>query len=108
MRTGNLRHPVTIQRQSTARDVVGQLVDTWTTLCSRMASIEPLNGREYFGASGENSDVSTRIRMHWDAVAATVKPSDRVVHGLVQYDVLSVIVPREHSREIILMAKRDG
>jgi len=46
--------------------------------------------------------------MHWDAVAATVKPSDRVVHDSIQYDVLSVIVPREHGREIILMAKRDG
>lgn len=108
MRTGNLRNRVTIERQSTARDQVGQLVNTWSTLCARMASIEPLNGREYFNASGENSEITTRIRLHHDAVMATVKPFDRVIHGSVTYDIKSVIVPREQNREIILMCERDG
>lgn len=108
MRTGNLRYTATIQRQSTTRDAVGQLVDTWTTLCTRKVSIEPLNGREYFNASGESSEITTRIRLHYDLVAATVKPFDRVLVDSVYYDIKSVINPREHNRELILMCTRSG
>jgi SPP1 family predicted phage head-tail adaptor len=108
MRTGSLRHPITVERQATTRDETGQYPQTWSTLCSRVASVEPLNGREYFNASGERSEVSTRIRMHYDSVTATIKPFDRVLHGSTTYDILSVIDPRERHHEVILMCRRAG
>ena len=103
---------VSFQRQATTKDSVGQLVQTWTEICSRMVSIEPLNGREYFNASGEHSSVSTRIRGRYEAMLGALKPYDRVVNyqtspGTV-YDILSVINPNESNREIILMCKRAG
>ena len=110
MRIGNLRRTVTIQRQSKVQDVMGQPVDTWTTLVTRRASLEPLNGREYLEASGENADVSTRIRIRYDATVARVKPYDKIIDGASSpnavYDIESVIVPRERNREIVLMCRR--
>lgn len=110
MRTGNLRRTVTVQRQTSSKDAVGQLQDSWTTLVTRRASLEPLNGREYFAASGENSEVSTRIRMRYDSTVATIKQHDRIIDASVSpqvvYDIESIINPRERNREVILMCRR--
>jgi len=99
-----------VQRQTTSKDETGQLQNTWTALVTRRVSLEPLNGREYFAASGENSDVSTRIRMRYDATVGTIKPYDRVIDASVSpqvvYDVESIINPRERNREVILMCRR--
>ena len=110
MRTGNLRDRITAQRQSTTQDAMGQPVQTWTTLFTRRASIEPLNGREYMAASGEGSDVSTRIRLRYDATTGTLKTYDRLVDASVSpqvvYDIESVINPRERDRELVVMCRR--
>lgn len=108
LKAGKMRHRVTFQRQSTTKDAVGQLSQTWADIGARTASIEPLNGREYFNASGENSQVTTRIRLRYDATIGSVKPYDRVVHGSTVYDILSVINESERNRELILMTKRAG
>lgn len=112
VKPGRMNRRITFQRQSITRDAVGQLVQTWTEICSRMVSLEPLNGREYFNASGENSQVTTRIRVRYDTTVGAIKPYDRAVSyqtspGTV-YDILSVINPNENNREIILMCKRAG
>ena len=77
-------------------------------MASRPASVEPLNGREYFVASGQQSEVTTRIRCRWDSVVSALKPYDRVLHGTVVYDILSIIRPHESDRELVLMCKREG
>ena len=101
---------MTIQRQTTAKDGVGQLQDVWTEIATRRASLEPLNGREYFTASGENSDVTTRIRLRHDETVAVLKPYDRIIDESqspqVVYDIQSVINPRERDRELVLMCRR--
>lgn len=110
MQPGRLRKQLSIQRQVTTVDAVGQLVDTWNLLVTRMAAVEPLNGREYFNASGENSNVSTRIRMRYDATVGSAKPYDRIVDQSVspqiEYDIESVINPNERNTEVIFMCRR--
>lgn len=111
MRNGKLRHRIALQRQSTTQDAAGHPAQTWTTFATRRASIQPLNGREYLKASGEGSDVSTRIRMRYDATVATLKAYDRVidesVSPMVVYDIEGPpINPDERNRELILMCRR--
>jgi SPP1 family predicted phage head-tail adaptor len=112
MMPGRLRHIVTIERQTTATDVHGERVQTWAPLIpanpTRRASIEPINGREYMTQSGEHSEVTTRIRLRHDAELTDLQPKDRVNHGGITYDILSVINPQEIGRELVLMAKRWG
>lgn len=110
MRAGKLFHKVRIERQTTAQDAAGQLLDTWTEIATRRASIEPLNGREFFTAATERAEISTRIRLRYDSALAGVKAHDRVVHincsPNVVYDVHSIINPRERNRELVLMCER--
>ncbi len=105
MRSGRLRHQLKLQQQSTTNNG-GQLEQTWTTFAERRGSIEPLNGREYMQRSGEQAEVTTRIRLRYDSVVAVIAPKDRILHGTVTYDVQSVIDPRERNRELVLMCTR--
>lgn len=110
MISGRLRRSVTIRRRSTSKNAVGELADTWSTVATRRASVEPLNGREFWQESGEHSAVTTRIRVRYDATLASVKPNDQVVDAgnspQTVYDIESVIRPRETAMELVLMCVR--
>lgn len=106
MRAGNLRHTVTIQQQVATKDALGQRTDSWTDLATRRASIEPLNGKEYFRADAEHADVTSRIRLRYDSALSGLKAHDRVLHGSIIYDIKSVINPSEKGREFVLMCER--
>lgn len=113
MIAGRLRHIVTIERQSTNTNNFGERVDVWQPLIAgglqtRRASLEPINGREYMTASGEHSEVTTRIRLRYDAALNDVQPKDRVNHDGVLYDIITPIKPQEIGRELVLMCKRWG
>jgi len=103
---------VTIQQQTASKNTRGELLNTWTDFATRRASVEPINGREYWQQSGEHSDITTRIRIRYDASLSKVKPKDRIIdrgHSpSVIYDVQSVIRPRETKPELILMCVRGG
>ncbi|KIF80902.1 phage head closure protein [Noviherbaspirillum autotrophicum] len=102
MRAGKLRHKVTIERYSEGQDEIGQPVQTWETVGTFPASVEPINGREYFAASAAQSEVTTKIRMRYQA---GILSSDRITHGATVYDVLSVINPEMRNEELVLMCK---
>lgn len=108
---GRMRHTVVLQRQSTSKNSLGEYLDTWpTTIATRRALIEPINGREYWAKSGEHSEVTTRITLRYDATLSGLKPRDRAVRTdsspNVVYDIVSVIRPLENELEIVLMCTR--
>lgn len=103
MRSGRLRHRVTIERRTTTTDAHGDQLDTWTTMATVWAAIEPLNGREYFAASGEASEVTARIRLRYQSELAGMTTADRVTHNGVNYDIRSVINPEQRGMELVLM-----
>lgn len=106
VRAGDMRHLVTFQVQSTTQDAMGQPTNTWTEVCERMVSVEPLNGRELLAASGEFADVSTRIRARYDTTLAALKPHHRIVYGSQTYDIESIVEPSTRGQELIFFARR--
>jgi SPP1 family predicted phage head-tail adaptor len=111
MRAGRLKHRLYAERQSTTQDAAGQPLETWTELFNRRCGIEPLNGREYLGRSGENADTTVRIRLRYDSTTAALKAFDRMVDRSVSpqivYDINSPpIVVRNEKREIVLMCRQ--
>lgn len=102
MNAGKLRHQITIDRLTTTQDEMGEIIEGWITIGTFAASVEPINGREYFAAQAIQSEVTTRIRMRYEA---GILPSDRITHGSAIYDLLSVINPEMRNRELILMCK---
>lgn len=66
IQAGKLRHSITIQAKSTARDACGgELPASWVTFATVRASVEPLQGREYMSASGERAEATTRFRLRY-------------------------------------------
>ena len=103
--------PVRVESPATVQDAMGQLVKApWVLVGSRMAAIEPLNGREFFSASGEASDVNVRIRMRYDNSLRTVDTTHRVIDQRYSpatvYDIEAVINDNQRDRELVLMCKR--
>lgn len=107
MRAGRLRASITVQRQATTQDSYGQRNNTWTTLLTTRASIEPISGREFFLQSGEQAEVSTRIRLRYSVAADTIRPSDRIAADGKIYNI-HAIMPDPKSRELLLMCVYDA
>ena len=101
MQAGKLRHRVTIQDKTVARDAYNGEVITWTTVTTVWAAVEPLNGREFLEAQRDGAQVTTRIRIR----DRSVTPEMRVVFGSHVYDVESVIAVEERGAEVVLMCK---
>ena len=104
IRAGKLDKRVTIQETTEGQDVYGAVTDSWGTFATRWASIEPLNGKEYFQVAERNAEVNTRITMRY---ISGVTPKMRVLYDGRTYDIQSVISHRENKRETVLMCIED-
>jgi len=103
MRAGRLRDTAIIQRRGSTVDANGIPSSVWAVLDTVRCAVEPLNGSEYFTASGEGSLVSTRVRIRYSALIADLSPADRLVINSVNYDVVSVINVQNRGREFTVM-----
>jgi len=105
IRAGRLRDRVTIQQNTGSADGYGQPADTWAATATRSCSIEPLNGREYFAAQGENTAVSVRVRFRYESglLATGKRLVDNRTSPATIYDIESIIDPGNEHRELIAM-----
>ena len=92
MRLGPLRHRITIQARAAGMDDFGQESETWATVATVWASVEPLSGRELLSAQQIQSDTSHRVRMRYRAGITT---SHRVLFNLRPFNIRSVINRQE-------------
>lgn len=99
---GKLRNKIVIQQHSGNKDSCGQPDDVWPDYKTVWASIEPINGREFFAAQQINAEIDVRIRIRY---CSGVKPSMRCVFGAKIYDIQSVIDFEERHTEMQLMCK---
>jgi len=107
---GKLRHLITVQRQTGARDTVGNETDTWTTLAQTWGWIEPYVGsaragrEEWVGKQLIGLDY-TRVHLRWDSRLASLSPKDRILYGARIFDVQAVNNRDERNYELELIAK---
>lgn len=103
MQSGRLRQRVTVRNLiETQSTITGELVQTWSTvLDGAWASVEPLQGREYFAASQFQSRITTKVTLRYSTVNIT--PKMIVVYGTHIYNIESVIKPEMRNQEYQLM-----
>jgi SPP1 family predicted phage head-tail adaptor len=101
IRAGKLRHSITIEQQSGSQDEYGAPGVTWSTFATVRASVEPLQGREFFASQQMQAEVTTRFRIRH---LAGVTPTMRVLFSGRSFDISAVIDPNEEHRELHLMA----
>lgn len=93
---GRMRFLATFEDLQSDQDSNGRTVEEWVPALGgkRMyVSVEPISGRELLAAASIQSDVSTRIIMHWTEGVTTRM---RVRIGATTYNIRSVI-PDPHS-----------
>jgi len=100
MRAGRMRHRVTIQQQSTTQDTYGQPANTWADVATVWAAVEPIRGKEYFDASQDNAETTTRVRMRY---RSGITQDMRISFDSRLYNIQSIIRPREIHHEMELM-----
>lgn len=104
MNIGGYRHRVKIEQVTSTQNTYGERVETWTKYLDTWARIEPLQGREYWNAKQDVSEVNTKITMRYQA---GVVPAMRVVNNTTDiYDIESVINVKNANRELQLMCKQ--
>lgn len=99
---GRLRHRIEIQNYETTHDDWGQPIQGWSHWATVWASVEPLQGREFFAAQALQSQTTVRIRMRYRPGVTSVM---RVLWGGQIYDIESVIEPQSRRHELQLMCK---
>jgi len=100
MRAGKLRHRVTIQQATEARNSIGEVTRTWSALATVWANVEPLNGREFIDAQRPEVQVSHRVTMRY---RSDVTPQMRVSHDSRTLNIEAVIETGERRRELQLI-----
>lgn len=88
MRPGELRRQVQIQQRNSTQDSFGQRVQTWATVATTWADIQPLSGRELETAQAVRSEVTHTVVIRY---RPGVTAAMRVVYQGRYFNVLSVI-----------------
>ena len=101
MTIGEMTHRVTLQQLSSGQDSVGQLVQTWTTVASRIsADVRYPKGVQLLRNNAEVSIVQASVRIRYRPAAAGM----RVLHDSAVLDVRAVL-PDERKRFIDLVCE---
>lgn len=87
-----MRQRVNIQTRSVPVDDFGQESETWATVATVWASVEPLSGRELLAAQQVQGETTHRVRMRYQAGVTT---STRLLFNLRPLNIVSVINKNE-------------
>lgn len=85
MQAGKLRHRVQLQEHTTAFNASGDVVETWATVATLWAAVEPLQGRELFTAQAIDARLTHRVTLRYrDDVTASQRIlfDSRILHLL--------------------------
>lgn len=101
MQAGKLRHQVDIQEGTEARDALGGVARTWSTVAIVWAAVEPLRGRELYEAQQVNAQLSHRVTLRY---LGTLTTHHRLVHDGRVLNIAAVLDRDERHRTVELMA----
>ena len=99
VRSGRMRHYVTIQYQVVTRAADGSEVIVWTELDTAWAELRPTGGREAFTAQQDWSTVGQIIQIRF---RTDVTPKMRVVLGSRIFRIEAVVDPTERRETLDL------
>lgn len=105
MRSGRLRHRLTVQTANISQNAFGEPVQTWTTLATVWGAVEPSRGAERQRALQVSATEEVKIVLRYSATIGGIKPDDRILYGSKVYDISAVMNIDERNRELNVMAR---
>lgn len=108
MDAGALDRRIALQRATMTRDAFNEPVYAWSTLATVWASKTDVSDRERLTSAEVAAEISTRFRVRWSSVTASLTPKDRVSYDGKNYDIVSVKeISRRAGVEISAVARAD-
>ncbi|WP_423836800.1 phage head closure protein [Stutzerimonas stutzeri] len=101
MRAGSLRNRVQILQLGPRRSSTGATVEEWGVVCTVWADVKGISGRTFVAASGEQSEVTTEIRVRF---RSDVHARMRVRSKGQEYEVVAPL-PDTRRTTLLLMCK---
>lgn len=102
MRAGKIRHRIEVQTATETQDAYNQPTAVWATAVTLWGSIEPLSGRELLAADEVKGEVTTRVRMRYDA---NITPKARLKHGGRYWDIAAVMNREDRDAEVEVLCR---
>jgi SPP1 family predicted phage head-tail adaptor len=102
MQSGDLKHRITLQYPTVAKDATGAPVTTWNDAATVWAAIWPISANETVQANATTMVISHRIRIRCRSV---VRGSWRVKYGVRYFAIASIINPNMANEWLDLMCK---
>lgn len=103
MRSGTLRHVITIRQRTTTQNAIGEPSDTWADVATVRAWVQDLSGREFLAAQGEQNSVNVKILIRH---RADITPAMQVVWGALTLNIEAVLSPTRNGSTLELMCIR--
>lgn len=101
MRSGNLKHKITIQSSTNTQNEFGEVEQGFSDYATVYASITPISGKEYFASRSVNAEISHKIECRY---ISGVLPSMQIVYQSRVFSIESVINIREANKTLQIMA----
>lgn len=101
IRAGKLRHSITFQQRADTKNSYGEVVGAWSDFATVRASVEPLQGREYFAAQSTQTSTTTRFRIRY---LAGLTADMRISFNGQVYDIEGIINQDERNHVLVIMA----
>lgn len=102
IKAGKFSKVITLQRQQEVISDYGGVKLVWRNFRTVRASVEPLQGNEFFTAAQSHSETQLRVRIHY---IDGVLPTMRVKYGKRFFAITAIIDSKENHRELQLMCK---
>lgn len=100
MRAGRLRHRVDLQEPVTVVDDYGGETDTWSTIGTFWAAVEPIRGKERFASGQRIHERDVRVVMRY---VGEITEAMRISFDGLVYDIKAVVLKDSIKREYELL-----
>jgi len=90
MKTGDLKHRITIQQYVTGTNENGFPVDEWADFTTVWAAKRGLTGREYYAAVSVQSETDVVYTIRYSSTTATITTGMRIKEGTYINDIKSI------------------
>lgn len=102
IRAGKYNKVIRLQKQVSETNDYGGIVSKWKTIADIRASVEPLQGREFFSGTVPLGENIVRIRIHY---RTDIDRTMRVKYGERLLEITSIIDSKESHKELQLICK---
>lgn len=100
MRAGRLRHRVTIETPSGSASAFGEVAQSWSTVATVWAAVEPTSSRERVENEQTKTFTTHRIHMRYRSDVST---AERLTFDSRTLNILSVINPNEQNATLEIL-----